>query len=76
MRKDREKIMSTGTVYYPYCSATQPLTIPGEHDPFYVNCPDCTRRFIVEPMQDDGMMFKEGEAAPPARNRSQTNQRD
>lgn len=54
--------MSSIAVHCPYCSTMQSIDEPDNYKPFYVNCPDCARRFIVEPVQDGIIVFKDGEA--------------
>ena len=49
-------------VYCPYCNAGQDVTDYGDYRPFYVNCSECSRRFIVEPMRNGTVIYREGEA--------------
>ena len=53
--------MSTN-ILCPYCSAPQKVPEHGDYRPFYVNCTECARRFIVEPVQSGTVVYKAEEA--------------
>ncbi|BCS87778.1 hypothetical protein [Pseudodesulfovibrio sediminis] len=54
--------MSTVTINCPYCSGEQTVSTHSNFAPFYVNCPECARRFIAEPTQLGITIFRDGEA--------------
>lgn len=52
----------SATIRCPYCNAGREA---GEFDgyaPFYVNCEECSRRFIVEPVRHGVVVYRDGEA--------------
>ena len=54
--------MSDVHVRCPYCSHEQTVTTAGDYRPFYVNCGQCSRRFIAEPAQSGVLIYRDGEA--------------
>ena len=54
--------MSDVHVRCPYCSHEQVVTTAGDFRPFYVNCDQCSRRFIAEPLQSGILIYRDGEA--------------
>ncbi|MDD3310571.1 hypothetical protein [Pseudodesulfovibrio sp.] len=54
--------MSSVNVHCPYCSTGQAVDTHGDFRPFYVNCADCSRRFIVEPVESGVVVYRDGEA--------------
>ncbi|QGY39567.1 hypothetical protein GM415_05355 [Pseudodesulfovibrio cashew] len=54
--------MSVITVNCPYCAAVRSLPAPQDYSPFYVDCDRCSERFIVEPVQNGTMVYRDGEA--------------
>jgi len=54
--------MSDVHVRCPYCSQEQVVTTAGDYRPFYVNCAQCSRRFIAEPAQSGVLIYRDGEA--------------
>lgn len=53
--------MSTA-VFCPYCNTRQDIAEHGDFRPFYVNCADCARRFIAEPVRSGTVVYRDGEA--------------
>jgi len=49
-------------VICPYCSAGQGVPEHGDYRPYYVDCTDCTKRFIVEPVSNGTLVYKLEEA--------------
>jgi len=49
-------------VHCPYCSVGQETAEYSDYRPFYVNCSDCARRFIVEPVRNGVVVYRDGEA--------------
>ncbi|MBG0791608.1 MAG: hypothetical protein H0S80_14045 [Desulfovibrionaceae bacterium] len=49
-------------VHCPYCNARQGVREPQDYRPYYVNCAQCARRFIVEPVKSGLMVYRDGEA--------------
>lgn len=54
--------MTETNVSCPYCSREQAVRTHGDFRPFYVNCADCSRRFIAEPVQGGMVVYRDGEA--------------
>lgn len=53
----------TGTsVHCPYCSNKQDVGEFENYKPFYMNCESCSKRYIVEPVQNGAMVYRDGEA--------------
>ncbi len=49
-------------VHCPYCNTRQEIAAHDDYQPFYVNCAECARRFIVEPVQSGTVVYRDGEA--------------
>lgn len=54
--------MSTARVRCPNCNADQDIPVHGDYRPFYVNCTQCAKRFIAEPVQNGTVVYRDGEA--------------
>ena len=49
-------------VHCPYCNTRQGFPERRDYRPLYVNCANCARRFIVEPLKNGFMVYRDGEA--------------
>lgn len=49
-------------VYCPYCNARQKVDEHSDYGPFYVKCTECAKRFIVEPVRNGLVVYRDGEA--------------
>ena len=49
-------------VYCPYCNARQSVGERKDYRPFYVKCTGCAERFIVEPVRNGFVVYRDGEA--------------
>lgn len=54
--------MSAVSVNCPYCLVTRELPPSKDYTPFYVDCSDCAERFIVEPVRNGVVVYRDGEA--------------
>ena len=49
-------------VHCPYCNIRQAVSGCDDFRPFYVNCAECASRFIVEPVRNGLLVYRDGEA--------------
>ena len=49
-------------IHCPYCNTRQDVNDRKDYRPFYVNCADCARRFIVEPVKSGVVVYRDGQA--------------
>lgn len=50
------------TIHCPYCNTRQEVADHGDYRPFYVNCAECDKRFIAEPLKNGTVVYRDGEA--------------
>jgi len=49
-------------VHCPYCNTRQGVSDRDDYRPYYANCGECARRFIVEPVKSGVVVYRDGEA--------------
>lgn len=52
----------SATIQCPYCNAPRVTGRFENYSPFYVNCSECSRRYIVEPVRNGVVVYRDGEA--------------
>ncbi|OIQ49832.1 hypothetical protein BerOc1_01757 [Pseudodesulfovibrio hydrargyri] len=52
----------SATIHCPYCNAGQVVGDFDNYAPFYVNCQECSRRYIVEPVRHGVVVYRDGDA--------------
>ncbi|WFS62282.1 hypothetical protein LF599_16710 [Pseudodesulfovibrio thermohalotolerans] len=52
----------SATIHCPYCNASRETGDFESYAPFYVNCEECSRRYIVEPVRSGVVVYRDGEA--------------